>query len=271
MVNGLAKPLRTRSGALSAALLASFFFCPPALADFQSGLEAFNRGAYEEALPLFEEAAENGDANAQYYLGVIYGQGRGTDVSVDDAIYWLSCAGSSPDGISSVAQQLKTRLLRDLPASERAGASNSAKDCPVVTASEVEKKGFLERFGSTQRQSGPAAPEGSFGSFMESFRSNGVVELFLIPGEVTIAAARETASLAGAKQTAYAIDSARLPGNDLIYMLIVLVSWYAFYKVIVGLWAFWRKLSEISANLEGVKEERPTLSKKKAARPEVET
>ena len=41
-------------------------------ADFEAGLEAYNRGDYKNAFLIFNCLAEQGDAAGQYQLGVMY-------------------------------------------------------------------------------------------------------------------------------------------------------------------------------------------------------
>ncbi|GAB6068870.1 hypothetical protein JCM13664_21910 [Methylothermus subterraneus] len=50
---------------------------PPALAGFDEGLAAANRGDYATALKEWRPLAEQGDAVAQYNLGVMYDNGLG--------------------------------------------------------------------------------------------------------------------------------------------------------------------------------------------------
>ncbi len=50
---------------------------PPVLADFQAGLDAYDRGDYGTALKEFRPLAEQGHAEAQLYLGIMYSQGLG--------------------------------------------------------------------------------------------------------------------------------------------------------------------------------------------------
>ncbi len=45
----------------------------PARAGFDEGVEAYDRGDYETALKELRPLAEQGDADAQYNLGVMYG------------------------------------------------------------------------------------------------------------------------------------------------------------------------------------------------------
>src|SRR5262245_39885542 len=51
----------------------------PAWADFQAGMEAYKRGDYATALREWRPLAEQGDAGAQFYLGIMYGKGLGVE------------------------------------------------------------------------------------------------------------------------------------------------------------------------------------------------
>jgi localization factor PodJL len=64
-----------RSGAL--AFLLAPFTTQTAYASAQKGVQAFQRGKYEEALKYLQPAAEAGDAGAMYVLGQMYASGRG--------------------------------------------------------------------------------------------------------------------------------------------------------------------------------------------------
>ena len=52
-------------------------------ADFQKGVEAYEAGDYAAALREWRPLAEQGDAEAQFNLGVMYSKGQG--VAQDDA------------------------------------------------------------------------------------------------------------------------------------------------------------------------------------------
>jgi TPR repeat protein len=53
------------------------------------GSAAHKRGDYVEALRLFRVAAEQGGAEAQYVLGVMYINGRGTPTDYEEAAKWF--------------------------------------------------------------------------------------------------------------------------------------------------------------------------------------
>lgn len=59
-------------------LVASVTFSLPGFsADFQEGLDAYNRGDYQAALREMRPLAEQGDARAQVNLGYMYEKGLG--------------------------------------------------------------------------------------------------------------------------------------------------------------------------------------------------
>ena len=64
--------------------------CPvvPAWADFQAGMDAKNRGDFAKALREWRPLAEQGDAQAQFYLGVLYENGDGIPPDYGKAREW---------------------------------------------------------------------------------------------------------------------------------------------------------------------------------------
>ena len=64
----------------------------PASADFQSGMDANNRGDYATALREWRPLAEQGDALAQYNLGLLYRKGRGVPQDDVQARQWYAKA-----------------------------------------------------------------------------------------------------------------------------------------------------------------------------------
>ncbi|MEE8535420.1 MAG: sel1 repeat family protein, partial [Kiloniellales bacterium] len=49
----------------------------PAWAGYEEGLAAYGRGDFPAALREFEDLALQGDAAAQFYLGIMYDRGGG--------------------------------------------------------------------------------------------------------------------------------------------------------------------------------------------------
>ena len=60
----------------------------PAWADFQAGMDARNRGDFAKALREWRPLAEQGDARAQYYLGLLYENGDGVPQDYEKAREW---------------------------------------------------------------------------------------------------------------------------------------------------------------------------------------
>ncbi len=69
----------------------------PTWADFQAGLEAYNRGDYMTALREFRPLADQGGASAQNNLGVLYGKGQGVPQDYAQARHWWEKAAAQGD------------------------------------------------------------------------------------------------------------------------------------------------------------------------------
>jgi len=65
---------------------------PPVLADFQAGLDAYERGDYGTALKEFRPLAEQGVAVAQFTLGGMYDKGHGVPQDYQEAVRWFRLA-----------------------------------------------------------------------------------------------------------------------------------------------------------------------------------
>ena len=80
---------------LSRSLFILFLLLWPACApeDFQAGVNAYNQGDYETAFKLWLPLAEQGEAEAQYYLGGLYFKGEGVPQDyVQAREWWLKAA-----------------------------------------------------------------------------------------------------------------------------------------------------------------------------------
>jgi TPR repeat protein len=70
-------------------LVASVTFSLPSFsADYQKGLDAYNRGDYEAAVRELRPLAEQGDADAQYYFANLYRKSLGVAQSDTEAVKW---------------------------------------------------------------------------------------------------------------------------------------------------------------------------------------
>jgi uncharacterized protein len=79
------KPLPFPALVAFAAVLASL----PAWADFQAGLDAYQKGDYVGAAKEWRPLAEQGDPIAQFNLGLLYLDGHGVPQSYMEAANWF--------------------------------------------------------------------------------------------------------------------------------------------------------------------------------------
>ena len=79
---------------LSSILLLTVMISPSGSfgADFQKGLDAYNRGDYATALKKWRPLAERGDASAQAALGAFYENGKGVPQDYAKAVKWYRLA-----------------------------------------------------------------------------------------------------------------------------------------------------------------------------------
>ena len=89
--------------AVALALFVSLALAAPALADFEDGVAAIERGQYAAALKEFRPLAEQGHAAAQYYLGLMYEQGDGVEQDDEESARWYTRAAEQGDGLSQMS------------------------------------------------------------------------------------------------------------------------------------------------------------------------
>jgi len=75
-------------------VLSVFCLAVPAWADFQAGMNAHDREDYATALQEWQPLAEQGDALAQYQLGMLYHKGRGVPQDDVQARKWYGKAAA---------------------------------------------------------------------------------------------------------------------------------------------------------------------------------
>ncbi len=66
-------------------------------ADFQKGVGAYIKGDFQTAQEEFRPLAEQGDADAQYNLGLMYANGEGVAEDDTQAVYWYRKAAEQGD------------------------------------------------------------------------------------------------------------------------------------------------------------------------------
>ena len=87
--------MKTKSLTFLLALTFLFLFSSSSVVfgdDFQDATDAYERKDYETAYKLILPLAEQGDAQAQYNLGVMYDKGRGVPQDYKEAVKWYRLA-----------------------------------------------------------------------------------------------------------------------------------------------------------------------------------
>ncbi len=69
----------------------------PAWAGYQEGIDAYERGDYDTALKELRPLAEQGEEEAQYFLGIMYDQGQGVPQNDQEAVRWYRLAAEKRD------------------------------------------------------------------------------------------------------------------------------------------------------------------------------
>jgi len=75
-------------------VLSSFCLAVPAWADFQAGMTAYDAEDYATAMREWQPLAEQGDAQAQYHVGLLYHKGRGVPQDDAQARKWYAKAAA---------------------------------------------------------------------------------------------------------------------------------------------------------------------------------
>ncbi|WP_206081787.1 tetratricopeptide repeat protein [Hallella mizrahii] len=65
-----------------------FFACQAVLAQTDKGIEYYNNKDYANAVKCFQQAAEQGDAKSQNYMGECYYYGNGVTKNLQEAAKW---------------------------------------------------------------------------------------------------------------------------------------------------------------------------------------
>ncbi len=89
------------------------------MSSYQAGCDAYERGDYDTALKEFRPLAEQGEAVAQWSLGIMYERGRGVPQDYVQAYRWYTLAASQ--GID-LAGKFKDHLKKSMSLNELAEA-----------------------------------------------------------------------------------------------------------------------------------------------------
>jgi TPR repeat protein len=95
-------------------------------ADFQAGFAAAQKGDYAAALREWTPFAEQGDAVAQFNLGVMYFEGQGVLQDYVTAHMWANIAAVNG---SEMAPELRNTIAKRMTPAQIHAAQKRAKDC----------------------------------------------------------------------------------------------------------------------------------------------
>ncbi len=97
----------------------------PEETDFEVGVEAWGRGDYDRAVQEFRLLAEQGHAQAQVNLGIMYSQGRGVPKDSVQAYRWYTLAAGQGDDL---AGKFKDHLEKSMTLDQLAEAQQLARE-----------------------------------------------------------------------------------------------------------------------------------------------
>jgi uncharacterized protein len=87
----------------------------PAWAEFQVGIDAYNRGDFKTALREWQPMAEQGDARAQFYFGLLYENGDGVPLDYAKARQWYEKAAVQGDAKAQLYLGLQSSFGQGVP------------------------------------------------------------------------------------------------------------------------------------------------------------
>jgi uncharacterized protein len=85
---------------IAAIVLVSAFAAPVAAGTFEDAVDAHARGDYAKALRLIRPLANDGDASAQFNLGLMYTTGQGVQQDDAAAALWFRRAADQGDAVA---------------------------------------------------------------------------------------------------------------------------------------------------------------------------
>ena len=103
--------MNTRKHVVAAIILVLGFATPVVAGPLEDADAAIKRRDYATALRLIRPLAEQGDANAQYNLGVIYDNGLGVPQDRVRAHMWLNLAAMQGRESAATFRDLVARLM----------------------------------------------------------------------------------------------------------------------------------------------------------------
>ncbi len=118
-----------------------------AWADFQAGVEAYERGDYATALTEFRPLAQRGDARAQNNLGVMYAEGQGVPQDDAEAVRWFRRAAVQGNASAQFNLGFMYREGRGVPQDDAEAVRWFRRAAEQGNASAQFNLGFMYREG----------------------------------------------------------------------------------------------------------------------------
>lgn len=200
--------------ALAAALCLSW--AAPALADFQSAVAAYERGAYRQAQSEFESLAAAGDERAEAYLERIRDRLR----------------GASPDGGSGGAAR-------------SAGSSASAQPGKAAPDRTTAPWQAWSVFGQAGEQASPP-PAGS--DIVTPRRGSLWSAIFHLPGDATVIGLQYVAEFLSADNLHRELQILSRKSDGIALSILAVGWWLLIVRVLVGLGFTVGRIMKVAAN-----------------------
>ena len=96
-------------------ILSMVCFVLPAWADYQAGMDAYNRGDFATALREWRPLAEQGDAKAQFSFGLLYENGDGVPRDYTKARQWYEKAAAQGDAKAQLYLGMQSSFGQGVP------------------------------------------------------------------------------------------------------------------------------------------------------------
>jgi len=112
-------------------------------ADFNKGVDAYERGDYATALREMTPFAEQGNAIAQYGLGLIYANGEGIEKNLTEAMKWYRKAAEQ--GNENALNNLNEK--RDFELNTRLRCADASRTAQTEYAAQQVIKACLAKSG----------------------------------------------------------------------------------------------------------------------------
>jgi uncharacterized protein len=116
--------------AIAASVLVSAFAAPVAAGTFEDAVDAHARGDHAKALRLIRPLANDGDATAQFNLGVMYAEGRSVPQDYVHAHMWFSLAAAQGEQRAVKTPEMAERRMTPAQIAE---AQKLARDWKPAT------------------------------------------------------------------------------------------------------------------------------------------